>query len=1437
MANIALSSSGSASSSSPASASIPSSATTTSRNALDVLENIANADQGRLRHGSAEPALSGTAAAAGASVGPPRADRRRYGSASGRSWYARDSSESRSRERSLNRSDSRSSASVLGGGGGGGGASVLEARGGVDSPGNMSFRAGSGYWGAESLPPNASQSAFSAYSGNPNDSHFFPAGASGFSFEGSPASGGGIWDSSYRSSTTGSPSLFDDHRTPSFVLRQATAELSPLNPRTSSSDGSGPSSGSQGGPHPVQLWDLPQAASSRTYGPSLVRTSSPVGGGRKPKEASRRLRFPVATPARDKGLVGLAKPPRGSAEHDGRVAVAGKACLKLLAVPHGARTSRSASATPLPTPSTSASYRASSIAYRRSRSRGSPAPIRDGSVGRIDEEMVDEEREDVREVMDVRLGSRLGPAYLFSDVRWGYGATSNKLATSFTNGAVVLWDLAKEGGSRVEQLKYEHDRAVNRVVFGGQTGNWLMSGGQDGQMKLWDIREARPANMVLKASSPVRHLSFSPSASQPFTLLAACASGTLIRYDVRYISKQNGGATDRVAGHLGACLAMDWRDGFSCERNPAGGGGSIGPGSSVETAGGGREGGWVVTGGVDRTIKIWDFSLSTLSTKPVRTLYTSQPVSAVAWHPTRATELVSCPMPSLGLGGAAGEGSASSLGDEPPTTPVTAGDSTAAAAAFVKGERGGGQGRFVDGNAWKNEIEVWDVRRPYFPKVSIKVEAPTAALLWNDDETVWSTSKASPTFSQHDVAADSYSLLDSIDRPTAAWNVEGDLAFIDDARKLNDVPFERPSRDMPPVDAPAFRPDAFVNTVANLDPDFSPDAFAYLANNLKVTGKIGDVCAHNAQVSHLVGRADASQVWMTIRAWFDDDDCFFPPDSPPPTPSPPVHEQRRSSYVALPSAHWPTSPHSTTAAEPSRRRAASAQRSGRPSFSSVFGSRPSSADATPRLTSNSSSSGRAEASTTANGSALTVFTEEATASETEPSDAHSEDYPELNTTSSDSEHELVARARKNNLLNPTRLAASLGALREKAKDGNQSLVLSRSSTIESQAIDDDESATRPSRPTSRHASRRNSSSSSSGSDLDDGDGGGANDSTRRSRSARIASMHASLVATRSRRPSSGAGARPSVERRPLRSRESTLGRSGSRHPSAEGVDPARRASLPLASRVGRIGSLDGSAGSAPVRRASRGGLAVGPATARELQREAGARHAADARDIVKKQLQATLLEYADRGDAQLCATVCCVLRDKDLEVEPLWTARVTKTYIDLLRRLRLHVPAAQVNKYCGVESLQALTQNTVVVHVACGSCGKAVDQPPFGHCSRCSSQVTKCCVCHLAVRSLYVLCAACGHGAHASCLESLAQSISNGLTSSGPHTPHDASYPSTPGIATPLRSWLWGEEPDDGTSPLAGDEQAAFARNLRDLVSSCPAACGCRSCSLMAGIF
>lgn len=66
--------------------------------------------------------------------------------------------------------------------------------------------------------------------------------------------------------------------------------------------------------------------------------------------------------------------------------------------------------------------------------------------------------------------------------------------------------------------------------------------------------------MVLRSSAPVRDLRFSPSSAQPFTLVAVTSSGTLTRYDIRFVSRASGGATDRIAAHLGACLALDWRD-------------------------------------------------------------------------------------------------------------------------------------------------------------------------------------------------------------------------------------------------------------------------------------------------------------------------------------------------------------------------------------------------------------------------------------------------------------------------------------------------------------------------------------------------------------------------------------------------------------------------------------------------------------------------------------------------------------------------------------------------------------------------------------------------------------------------------------------------------------------------------------------------------------
>lgn len=476
---------------------LPPPSATSRSGALDALETIAHADHDRWRSKSTgpppPPPLSTTTATSATSArvrgddklaattnesAAHRYEPRARASGSRTGWRARDLSESRSRERRppLTFGDvSGSGFSGLGGGGGAGGGGTSYLGSVSESPSSLSFRTGwagsgggilgnsvGGAGGGEQLPPNASYSAFSTFGGPAGgvDSHFFPHSSSAFSFEMGGSVSNSPWDSSYRSSLAGSPSPFNSDTRSSSVPRQPSGLPSPLQPRsdpTAATTSAGnlysslaAAGGSRNGLD--SLHASPPTRSPASVPASFARTSSPIGGGRKLKDSSRGLRYTVATPARDKGLVGLAKPPKDAEQ--GRVAVAGKTSLKILRVPHGTRRKREPSPQPPPSRDDSdtetlsrraraveavqAAFPASSIAARRSRSRGSPAPhgnngsgfasysssIRDGSTPRfgLDEELA--EREVVTEVMDVRIGSKLGPTYLFSDVRWGYGGDS-----------------------------------------------------------------------------------------------------------------------------------------------------------------------------------------------------------------------------------------------------------------------------------------------------------------------------------------------------------------------------------------------------------------------------------------------------------------------------------------------------------------------------------------------------------------------------------------------------------------------------------------------------------------------------------------------------------------------------------------------------------------------------------------------------------------------------------------------------------------------------------------------------------------------------------------------------------------------------------------------------------------------------------------------------
>jgi WD40 repeat protein len=139
--------------------------------------------------------------------------------------------------------------------------------------------------------------------------------------------------------------------------------------------------------------------------------------------------------------------------------------------------------------------------------------------------------------------------------------------------------------------------------------------------------------------------------------LIALDSGDLILWDLRQGTL---GVLDRVpVAHRGAILGMDW----------------IGPGEEDGRA-------WLCTGGLDRTVKVWDMSHSTIPQIPTHTLHTPNGVKRVLWRPEHDTEIA--------------------------VVPLTSGISPA-----------GGPGAVDDPNAVGGEadkIEVWDVRREWISK-------------------------------------------------------------------------------------------------------------------------------------------------------------------------------------------------------------------------------------------------------------------------------------------------------------------------------------------------------------------------------------------------------------------------------------------------------------------------------------------------------------------------------------------------------------------------------------------------------------------------------------------------------------------------------------------------------------------------------------------------
>ncbi|KAF8334603.1 uncharacterized protein EI90DRAFT_3288120 [Cantharellus anzutake] len=433
--------------------------------------------------------------------------------------------------------------------------------------------------------------------------------------------------------------------------------------------------------------------------------------------------------------------------------------------------------------------------------------------------------------------SRLPPtSSLMTDVVWGSGPSSNKIATSCSNGDIILWDINK-GGSKLEKVwREEHQRAVNCILFGPTLPHLLLTGSQDTIVKIWDIRVPNGARLSLPHSTAVRALAMSPnplSASVQHQCLVALEGGDIVRWDIRAVAPAPGassgkGSLDKMpVAHQGAILGMDW---------------SVSDGK-----------GWLCTGGQDKTVRVWDISHPTLSSTPVHTLHAPHPIKKVKWRPNNPTEIAVVPR-TVGI---------SPLGIIPSDPNLPGKEAANIAARFAPGTR-------ADYVEDPDRVEVWDVRRQHISKyVLLGSEGACAAVLWTDSDSLCAVYQ-NGAFTRHDVQH-SYTPIDRVPRHSMAWDAMGGMSFITGKRDIGEIPFDDvvpalafPQKNPAEVRFESSQVAAYV--AGPIATSFDKHTFRTMARSYKLEGDSQiAICKHNSTIATEVGDWNAVQVWDKLR--------------------------------------------------------------------------------------------------------------------------------------------------------------------------------------------------------------------------------------------------------------------------------------------------------------------------------------------------------------------------------------------------------------------------------------------------------------------------------------------------------------------------------------------------------------------------------------------
>ena len=192
------------------------------------------------------------------------------------------------------------------------------------------------------------------------------------------------------------------------------------------------------------------------------------------------------------------------------------------------------------------------------------------------------------------------------DVKWSHGNFDTTIATAASNGRIIIYDLNKPS-VEIARL-HEHTRQVHRIAFNPHQPAYLLSGSQDGTIRLWDLRALGGEHSVrtcgswkkfIGNSEGIRDVKWSPADGVVFAV--GTESGILQRWD---FAKESAPLL-KLHAHDKSCNSIDWHP----------------------------SGKYIASGGVDKSVKVWDFGSSERRMKPSWVLRTPQTINKLNWRP------------------------------------------------------------------------------------------------------------------------------------------------------------------------------------------------------------------------------------------------------------------------------------------------------------------------------------------------------------------------------------------------------------------------------------------------------------------------------------------------------------------------------------------------------------------------------------------------------------------------------------------------------------------------------------------------------------------------------------------------------------------------------------------------------------------------------------